>query len=450
MNNSHSACRAKLSCTLNTMKILLLTPGTGNFHCGSCLHDEALVRGLRKLGHDAAINALYLPLVLDDAEGIEGDAVSMGGIGLYLQAKSAVFRMMPSAMMRWLDRPGILRKASSRADMTSPKELGKMTEQMLLGKHGKTRVGINYLINHFKRIDKPDVVLLNNALLLGLAEPIAKALGCQVACTLHGEDTFIDSLPDPWRSNVWKLLADKARDVTLFMPVSRYHADVMAEKMGLSFETMRVVYNGIEADHYPPRDDAPNPPVIGYFARLCENKGLGTLVDAYLLMHERGDLGSTHLHLAGAATPNDMRYVDKQHQRLANAGLADRVLIETNVNLQDKAHLLRGMTVLSVPATYGESFGLYVLEANACGVPVVEPDHAGLAEVVTLTGGGILCEPDNPASLADKLAELLRDPTKRESLGQAGRTAVLEQFTAEHMATNVANALETACLAPSA
>lgn len=432
------------------MKILLLTPGTGNFHCGSCLHDEALVRGLGQLGHDAAINALYLPLVLDDAEGIDGDAVSMGGIGMYLHVKSALFRAMPNALLSWLDRPGLLRKAAGRADMTSPRELGKMTEQMLLGQHGKTQIEVNRLIEHLKQEGPPDVVLLNNALLLGLAEPIAEALGCPVACTLQGEDTFIDSLPEPWRSKAWQLLSDKAKDVGLFLPVSRYHADLMADRMRLPFENMRVVYNGIEAEHYAPQNAPPTPPVIGYFARLCENKGLGTLIDAVLLLHERGQLGDARLHLAGAATPNDMRYVDAQHQRLADAGLASRVLIETNVSLQDKTHLLRGMSVLSVPAGYGESFGLYVLEANACGVPVIEPDHAGLAEVVALTGGGILCEPGDAVSLADKLAELLADPARRQALGQAGRTAVLERFTAKHMAQNVAAALETVCLAPSA
>ena len=450
MNNSHTACRAKLCGTLNTMKILLLTPGTGNFHCGSCLHDELLVRGLRKLGHDAVINALYLPLVLDDKEGIDGDAVNMGGIGLYLQAKSGLFRMMPNALTRWLDRPGLLRKASNRADMTSPKELGKMTEQMLLGEHGKTRVGIDHLINHFKASDKPDIVLLNNALLLGLAEPIAQALDCPIACTLQGEDTFIDLLPDPWRTNVWKLLANKVKGVGLFMPVSQHHAEVMTQRMGLPPDRIRVIYNGIEVDRYHAQDKQPNPPVIGYFARLCETKGLGKLIDAVLLMDERGQLGNTRLHLAGAATPKDMRYVDQQHQRLAKAGLADRVLIETNVSMDDKVHLLRGMSVLSVPATYGESFGLYVLEANACGVPAVEPDHAGLAEVIALTGGGILCEPDDPVSLADKLAELLGDDDRRRAMGQAGRAAVLERFTSDHMAANVASALETLCLAPSA
>jgi glycosyltransferase involved in cell wall biosynthesis len=432
------------------MKVLLLTPGTGNFHCGSCLHDEALVRGLRKLGHDAAINALYLPLVLDNREGIDGDDVSMGGIGLYLQAKSPMFRWLPAAAMRMLDRPGLLRRASNRADMTSPQELGRMTEQMLLGEHGKTKAEVDRLVAHLQTEGAPDVVLLNNALLLGLAEPIAETFGCPVACTLQGEDTFIDALPEPWRGNVWRLLTDRAKDVALFMPVSRYHADRMAESMRLDHERMRVVYNGIEAEHYPVQTAPPDPPVIGYFARLCENKGLHTLVDAVLLMHERGQLGDARLHFAGAASPKDMRYVDTQHRRLADAGLAERVCIETNVSLQDKTHLLRGMSVLSVPATYGESFGLYVLEANACGVPVVEPNHAGLAEVVALTGGGILYESSDPASLADALGQLLGDASKRASLGRAGRQVVLDRFTSEHMARHVAAALESVCLTPSA
>ena len=257
------------------MKVLLLTPGTGNFHCGSCLHDEALVRGLRQLGHDALINALYLPLVLDDARGIEGDDVQMGGINLYLHAKSAMFRHMPKFVERLLDRPSLLRKAANRADMTSPAELGRMTAEMLRGSHGKTSLEVSRLIAHLKTEGRPDVVLLNNALLLGLAQPIRAELGCAVACTLHGEDTFIDSLPDPWRSEVWQKLAELVKDIDLFLPVSRFHCELMAQRMAIPPEKICVVHNGIEPEHYPPQTTTPDPPVIDYLARLCENKGLG-------------------------------------------------------------------------------------------------------------------------------------------------------------------------------
>ncbi|MGB0766573.1 MAG: glycosyltransferase family 4 protein [Phycisphaeraceae bacterium] len=429
------------------MKILLLTPGTGNFHCGSCLHDEALLRGLRRLGHDAAIHALYLPLVLDDREGIDGDAVSMGGIGLYLQAKSALLRQLPAAALRWLDRPGLLRRAANRADMTSPSELGRMTEEMLLGANGKTRVEVARLVEHLEREGRPDVVLLNNALLLGLAEPIARALDCPVVCTLQGEDTFIDSLPDPWRSNTWQLLADKAKDTALFLPVSAHHSAIMGERMGLAPDRMRIVYNGIEAAHYPPQTEAPDPPVIGYLARLCAAKGLDTLVDAYIEMQRRSPESTAELHLIGAATPNDLRFVEAQRVKLRREGLIDRVTIRTNVTLEEKTEALRGMSVLSVPAMYGESFGLYVLEANAVGVPAVEPNHAGLAEVIRQTGGGILYEPGERhfTALAEALTSLLGDAAERRRLGEAGRAVVLDRFTAERMARDVAQALESAC-----
>lgn len=431
------------------MKILLLTPGTGNFHCGSCLHDEALLRSLRQLGHDATINALYLPLVLDQREGIDGEHVRMGGISLYMQMKWAIFRAVPGVAMRWLDRPGLLRKAAGRADMTSPTELGRMTAEMLLGEHGKTRLEINRLTEHLKREGTPDVVLLNNALLLGLAQPIKEKLGCAVACTLQGEDTFVEGLPEPWRSEVWQQLADEAKHADAFLPVSQYHRELMAERMYLPEAKLRVVYNGIETGHYPSEVASPDPPVIGYLARLCENKGLGTLVDAFILLHEQGLLGQTRLHLVGAATESDRRYADRQYKKLAIAGLADRVVIEMNVSLEGKARALRGMSVLSVPATYGESFGLYVLEANAVGVPAVLPDHAGLAEVIGLTGGGMLCRPDDPSSLAESLAGLLADEDRRKALGEAGRQSVLEGFTAEHMAKSVVSALELLCLTPS-
>ncbi len=434
------------------MRILLLTPGTGNFHCGSCLHDETLVRGLREMGHDASISALYLPLVLDREDGqIDGDSVQMGGINMYLQSKSALFRHAPGFVEKMLDHPNLLRKAADRADLTSPQELGRMTEQMLLGEHGKTQHEIERLLEHLRGHDTPDIVLLNNALLLGLAEPIKAVLGCAVACTLQGEDTFIDDLPDPWRGQVWQLLADKVKDIDLFLPVSAFHGDLMAERMAIPQEKLSVVYNGIEAEHYPAQTQAPDPPVIGFLARLCPTKGLHNLVDAYIKMHERGTLGDARLLLVGAATPKNKQYTEQLRQKLQSAGIGDRVTVKHNVSFDEKIAALQRMSVLSVPATYGESFGLYVLEANACGIPAVVPDHAGLAEAIDQTAGGILYEPggDHAGALADALTSLLADEPKRRALGKAGRSAVLDRFTADQMARQVADALESVCQAPS-
>jgi glycosyltransferase involved in cell wall biosynthesis len=95
-----------------------------------------------------------------------------------------------------------------------------------------------------------------------------------------------------------------------------------------------------------------------------------------------------------------------------------------------------------VPARYGEAFGLYVIEALAAGVPVVQPRHAAFPELVAATGGGVLCEPEDPRSLADAIESLLRDPDHARRLGVAGREAVARDFSIERMAVNVLGAFK--------
>ena len=95
-----------------------------------------------------------------------------------------------------------------------------------------------------------------------------------------------------------------------------------------------------------------------------------------------------------------------------------------------------------MPATHGEDFGLYVIEAMASGVPVVQPDHGAFPELIDLTGGGTLCAPDDPAALAGALGDLLSDPARLRALGARGREAVLERFTIPRMAERVATVLE--------
>ena len=177
---------------------------------------------------------------------------------------------------------------------------------------------------------------------------------------------------------------------------------------------------------------------------MCRDKGLELLVDAFILLASEPD-SAVRLAVAGSVTGLDEPFVAAMRQRLSEAGLAQRVSWHPNVSRADKQRLLRSFTVFSVPAVYRESFGLYVLEALACGVPVVEPDHAGLGELVRATGGGVLCAPGDPESLAAGLARLLDDPALRRELGEAGRAAVTERYSAAHMARRIAGVLE-ACV----
>jgi glycosyltransferase involved in cell wall biosynthesis len=213
---------------------------------------------------------------------------------------------------------------------------------------------------------------------------------------------------------------------------SEYYAGTMRRRLGVSEKQLVCVRNGLDLTGYEPQVDAPVIPVIGYLARQCAGKGLHTLVDAFILLAPK--LPNVRLAIAGTATSADNKYIAQQQQKLKDAGLWGRVSWKRNVSIEEKIQHLRSLTVLSVPATYGEAFGLYVVEALACGVPVVEPDHAGLGELLRAVGGGLLCIPDNPASLAERLTEIVTDPALRDSLAEEGHTEVLREFSADRMA----------------
>ncbi len=419
------------------MKIVQLTPGTGNFHCGNCLRDHALARALRERGHEVQTVPLYLPLVTDEPLADGTAPIFFGGINVYLQQKSRIFQHTPEWVDRLFDRPGLLRWAADHASMTSPEELGEMTLSMLRGEEGQQGKELEKLIGWLETQHTPDVTLLSNGLLLGLSRRLKAALGCPVVCFLQGEDAFLDTLPEPYGGEAWRIVGERARDVDALVAVSRYYAQTMAERLELSPEQVRVLPNGISVEGYEPAAEPPDPPTVGYLARMNRVKGLEQLVDAFIRLKQRDRVGGLRLEVAGAMTPEDEPFVEAMKERLKEADLADAASFHPNISREEKGRLLRRMSVFSVPATYGESFGLYVLEALACGVPVVQPRHAAFPELIEATDGGILCEPHDTQALSDSLESLLLQPDETKRRGERGREAVLSRFTIDRMATDL-------------
>ena len=120
--------------------------------------------------------------------------------------------------------------------------------------------------------------------------------------------------------------------------------------------------------------------------------------------------------------------------RLDAAGLSGRVTWSPNISREEKISFLRGLSLFSVPATYAEAFGLYVVEAMACGVPVVQPESAAFPELIAAGGGGMLVPPGDPVALARAWSKLLADPARRTALGGAGRAAAESHFSSAAMA----------------
>jgi glycosyltransferase involved in cell wall biosynthesis len=407
--------------------------------CGACLRDNALVTALRRLGHDALMVPLYLPLTLDEENQSAGTPIFFTGINVYLEQQSALFRNAPGWLHQALASPTLLNWASGAAAKTSPMDLGAMTVSMLRGEEGNQARELEQLLG-WLRAEKPDVISLSNALLVGMARRIKAELRVPVLCSLQGEDWFLDALPSPDRELAWQTASQRAADVDLFIAPSRYFADLMQRRLNLPSERVRVLLNGLNLDGYaaPLSQGDVQPPVLGYFARMCREKGLETLVNAFILLKKRGRVANLKLRIGGSCGPADQVVVDQLSARLQQNNLLGDVEFHKNLSRADKQAFLRSLTVFSVPAVYGEAFGLYVIEALASGVPVVQPRHAAFPELIAATGGGLLCAPGDEPALADAIETLLLDPARARSLGRAGQKVVQEQFGIETMARQMA------------
>ena len=418
------------------MNIVLLTPGTGNFYCGNCLRDNALANELRAEGHNVHLIPLYLPHIVDEPTAA-ATPLFYGGISVYLEQKLALFRHTPRWLDNLLNNSKLLKWAADHAGMTSAHDLGSITLSMLNGEEGKQNKELTFLINYLKQHLPIDIICLSNAMLLGLARRLKSELSCNIVCTLAGEDGFLDALTPAFKDNCWATLTQRAKDADGFIAVSNYYADVMTNRLSLDPTKVHTVYNGINLEGYTPADSPPDPPTLGYLARMAPFKGLETLVDAFIHLRTNNRIPNLKLKIAGSTVPDDKTFIEKLEKKIAAANLTTDATFHPNLDHAEKIEFLRSLSVFSVPATYGESFGLYLLEAWAAGVPVVQPRHAAFTELIESIGGGILCEPDSAEELAHAIELTLhRHEDSRQSALEA-RNKVLNDFSVAAMARNV-------------
>ena len=416
------------------MRILSFTGGAGEMYCGSCLRDNALASALIARGHDVVLTPVYTPTRTDERN-VSRNHVAFGGISVFLEQHSSIFRHTPRLLDRLWDADWVIKMASKRQIKVDPQSLGEMTVSMLRGEQGFQKKEIVKLLDWLTTERAFDVVNLPYTLLIGLAEPLRRALGAPICCTLQGEDLFLDGLGEPYRQQSMDLIRAASGHVDAFLPVSRYYYDFMPGYLGIPAAKMRLVPLGINLEGFtprPPRQDAPF--TIGYFARVAPEKGLHVLADAYRRLRARPGMDQARVVAAGYLAPEHRGYLDRIMADLKTWGLADRFVYRGEVNRAEKIEFLRSLDVLSVPATYEEPKGIFLLEAMACGVPVVQPRRGAFPEVVEKTGGGIIVDADNPEALADAWIELWKDPARAAALGAAGAAGVREHYNVQRMA----------------
>jgi glycosyltransferase involved in cell wall biosynthesis len=119
---------------------------------------------------------------------------------------------------------------------------------------------------------------------------------------------------------------------------------------------------------------------------------------------------------------------------MKDAGLAHEFHYRGELDRAGKIEFLQSLNILSVPSTYDEPKGIFLLEAMASGVPVVQPRRGAFHEIIERTGGGVMVEPDDAVSLADGIYGLWKNPELAAELGRRGAEGVRKYYSASHMA----------------
>jgi len=417
------------------MKIAHITAGAGHMYCGSCLRDNTLAMALRAAGHDVQLIPTYTPTRTDEAN-LSQDRVFLGGINVFLQQHLALFRRTPWVLDRLLDSPALLRLATRWGVSVDPAQLGAMTVSMLHGPDGFQRKEIEKLVRYLADEMQPEIVTLPNSLLIGLAPAIKAGLrGVPVCCTFQGEELFLDSLGEPYRAKALDLIREHAALIDAFIAVSQFGAGQMAGYLGLARSRIQVVPLGINLDGHAKRAGAdPDPFTIGYLGRIAPEKGLHILCEAYRrLVSRRALLPPSRVWAAGYLGPEHRAYLAGIEQQMRDWGLSAQFRYHGELDRPAKLAYLRELSVLSVPGDYEDPKGLFLLEAMASGVPLVQPRRGAATEIVATTGGGVLVAAGDPDALADGLAGLMSDPAMRRAYGTRGFDGVRSHYSAARM-----------------
>ncbi|QDT65870.1 Spore coat protein SA [Calycomorphotria hydatis] len=399
--------------------------------CGSCMHDNTWARALHAAGEKVTLLPLYTPIRVDE-ENISSKRVFFGGLNLYFDYRSKFWSKLPRRMTRWLDNPALIKFVSSFGISNDAHELGNLTLATLAGIEGPQRKEIEQLVDYLADELRPDVIVFSNALLAGAVPELRKRFSGTLACVLQGDDIFLEELPEQFREQAIAKISQHSAGFDRFITHSTYYADFMANYLRLPREKFVTMPLGIDfAGHDGlPKPEQGSPFTVGYFARICPAKGFHEVLRAFKILHERHP--DTRLVAGGYLHPHDQNYFRKLQTEYAHLGESFTYAGSPD-SLAEKTALLKSFDVLSVPTVYREPKGLFVLEALANGIPVVQPHHGAFPELLEATGGGLLYEPGNAEGLANRWEELIVTPTRRHELAQTGHTNARQHYSPDAM-----------------
>ncbi len=406
------------------MHLAIITAGGAGMFCGSCMHDNTWARALHQASVEVSLIPLYTPIRVDE-ENQTSAPVFFGGINAYLNDHYAFWPKIPRFLTRWLDSPGLIQMATRGAVGNDAAELGSMTATMLRGETGPHRQAGEELAEFVAQL-APDIVCFSNSLLVGSLRALRKRYSGPVYCVLQGDDVFLDGLIEPYRREVMTRLTERVAEFDGYIVHSDFYRDYMSQYLSVPRDKFLELPLAIDCAKHDgrPKSDVGRPPTVGYFARICPEKGFDLLVQSVLRLKE--DIPNVRLRVGGYLGPQHQAYFESVCQLAKPLGTAFEYIGSPATHVE-KVAFFKSLDVFSVPARFQEPKGLYVLEAWANGIPVVLPNHAAFPSLVSSTGGGLLVEPNNSTALAQSLRQVLLNSDLRIELATAGHQGVRQK-----------------------
>jgi len=301
-----------------------------------------------------------------------------------------------------------------------------------------------------------DIVHLHN---FSQFVPIIRALNPKIKIVVHMHCEWLVQLDR-------KMIERRLRTADLIISVSEH----ITQKTRLSFpqfaDRCHTVYNGVDINQFHPNNDRQNKSEksshkrILFVGRISPEKGVHILLDAFSKILKRHP--SVDLQAIGSQTSVPIEYIvglsdDRKVKELASfytngyfshlkrkisSDLADRVIFTKPLPHSHLVEYYSDGNIFVFPSVGHEAFGMPIIEAMACCLPVVATRAGGIPEIVEDGKTGFLVERSNSYELADAVLRLLEDDNLRQSMGVAGRRRVVERFTWSRAAENVLNLYE--------
>jgi glycosyltransferase involved in cell wall biosynthesis len=228
---------------------------------------------------------------------------------------------------------------------------------------------------------------------------------------LFGKTIFLEApLPLALYVNASEALIPTVYRRTRFVVVSESTRQELVDK-GIPRSRIDVVYNAVDHTKYKPSEEPkPSEPMVGYVGRIKRYKKIDHLLEALKIV--LGRIPGTRLMLAGAGD-----YLPSLIESAGELGIEDNVEFMGFVSEEAKIKMLQRVHVVVNPSSK-EGWGVTVIEANACGTPVIASDVQGLRDAVVNGKTGFLVPFGDVGGMADRIVQVLEDGDLRKRLSE--------------------------------